>query len=196
MRRIYKNCSIVKNRRLFSLLSDRAQDSSCHSEIDEKIIELYGEEWAIMFTDLSGFTKISSKRGILGFLHIIYKSLTIFKDPIEKYNGICIKMDGDSLIILFKHLSKSIECAKKMIIMTERYNKDKKDDDLIRLSIGIGYGKILKIGDYDIFGEEANNASKLRENFAKENEIVLTDAVKKILLDLNGNMEDPKNGSV
>jgi len=184
MQRIFKNCSIVRNRRLFSLLAARAQDSSCHSEIDEQIIDLYFEEWAIMFTDLSGFTQISSDHGILDFLHIIYKSLTIFKEPIEKYNGICIKMDGDSLIIIFKHLQKAVECAKEMILTTHRYNKDKKDDDRIGLAVGIGYGKILKIGDYDIFGEEVNNTSRLGEDTAKEDEILFTDAAKKILTNI------------
>lgn len=44
--------------------------------------------------------------------------------------------------------------------------------------VGIGFGKILRIGDIDVFGQEVNAASKLGEDTAKSDEILVTGAVK------------------
>ncbi len=46
------------------------------------------------------------------------------------------------------------------------------------LCIGLGYGRVLHIGDQDVFGQEVNAASKLGEDTAKANEILVTDAVR------------------
>ena len=43
-------------------------------EIDERIWDLFGEEWAVMFTDLSGFSRGVADFGIIHFLQIIYES--------------------------------------------------------------------------------------------------------------------------
>ena len=40
--------------------------------------------------------------------------------------------------------------------------------------VGIGFGQILRIGDHDVFGREVNAASKLGEDTAKANEILVT----------------------
>jgi adenylate cyclase len=42
----------------------------------------------------------------------------------------------------------------------------------------IGYGRILNIGDEDIFGDEVNLASKLGEDIASKGEILLSSAAR------------------
>ena len=51
----------------------------------------------------------------------------------------------------------------------------------IHISVGIGYGEVLKIGDRDIFGHEMNLASKLGEDLAADDEILLTAAAYETL---------------
>jgi len=58
------------------------------------------------------------------------------------------------------------------------YNKDKTPEEQILLCVGLGYGKVLRIGDQDVFGSEVNAASKLGEDTAKAWEILVTDSVK------------------
>ena len=48
------------------------------------------------------------------------------------------------------------------------------------LCVGIGHGRILKIGDEDVYGHEVNLASKLGEDAAKGDEILATTAVKQL----------------
>jgi class 3 adenylate cyclase len=87
-------------------------------------------------------------------------------------------MEGDSMLILFRQPSKAIQCAVDMQRAAKAYNPGKSDAEKILLCVGIGYGKILTIGDQDVFGSEVNAASKLGEDTAKAWEILVTDSVE------------------
>lgn len=58
------------------------------------------------------------------------------------------------------------------------YNKDKSDEEKVLLCVGLGYGKVLRIGDLDVYGNEVNSASKLGEDTADAYEVLVTAAVK------------------
>jgi class 3 adenylate cyclase len=44
----------------------------------------------------------------------------------------------------------------------------------LAVAIGIGYGPVLMIGEYDIYGDEMNLACKLGEDLAQRGEVLLT----------------------
>ena len=67
------NIDISQNR-LEQLLDKRLQnrgDSVIIQRIDQRTWDLFGEEWCILFTDLSGFSKHSDDFGIIHFLQTI-----------------------------------------------------------------------------------------------------------------------------
>lgn len=49
------------------------------------------------------------------------------------------------------------------------------------LCVGVGFGKLLRIGDHDVYGAEVNAARKLGEDTARAREILVTGAVKELL---------------
>ena len=51
--------------RLWRLIAERAKPSANTHEIDARIWDLFGDDWAIMFTDLSGFSRQVAKFGII-----------------------------------------------------------------------------------------------------------------------------------
>lgn len=56
---LYNN-SIFKTpegQKLYALIEERVKAGDNTSEIDAKIWDVFGEEWAVMFTDLSGFSR-------------------------------------------------------------------------------------------------------------------------------------------
>ena len=57
--------------RLWELIAERARPGADVKALDRRIWDLFGETWAIMFTDLSGFSRQVEKFGILHFLQII-----------------------------------------------------------------------------------------------------------------------------
>jgi len=172
--------------RLEKLIQERLKPEADKSKIDSRIWDLFGEEWAVMFTDLSGFSRGVAEFGIIHFLQIIYESERLFIPLIEENDGILLKMEGDSMMVIFRNVTKAIECSISMQRTLVDYNKDKADTEKILLCIGLGFGKMLRIGDRDVYGAEVNASSKLGEDIAKAWQILVTDSVKKAAANIKG----------
>jgi class 3 adenylate cyclase len=172
--------------RLEKLIALRLQPGVDKEEIDGRIWDLFGETWAIMFTDLSGFSRRSAKFGIIHFLQTIYESQHLLVPVIDSYDGILLKMDGDSMMVLFRSPAKAVECAVSMQHTLRNHNTAKSDDEKILLCVGIGYGTMLRIGDADVFGPQVNASAKLGEDTARAYEILVTDAVRDAIGDQAG----------
>lgn len=163
--------------RLEKLMAERLKPGADKEKIDSRIWDLFGETWAVMFTDLAGFSRNVEKYGIIHFLQTIYESQRVLVPMIDRYDGILLKMEGDSMLVIFRSIIKAIECAIEMNRTLKNYNVDKSEEEKILLSVGLGYGRVLRIGDQDVFGSQVNAASKLGEDIAKGTEILVTGAV-------------------
>jgi adenylate cyclase len=172
--------------RLQRLISERLRPGADRDLIDKRIWDLFGEEWAIMFTDLSGFSRKVATFGIIHFLQTIFESERILIPIIESYDGILLKEEGDSLLVIFRNAHKALGSALAMQRALAGYNADKADEDKVLLCVGIGFGKVLRIGDLDVFGQEVNAASKLGEDTAKAGEIIVTRAVRDLMAGESG----------
>lgn len=172
--------------RLENLIALRLQPGADRAAIDARIWDLFGETWAIMFTDLAGFSRRTAEYGIIHFLQTIYESQRLLVPCIDDHDGILLKMDGDSMLIIFRTAPKAVECAIEMQHILARYNEDKPEAEQILLCVGIGYGPMLHIGDTDVFGPEVNAAAKLGEDTAKAHEILLTDAAREAVQAMPG----------
>ncbi|HPG58893.1 MAG TPA: adenylate/guanylate cyclase domain-containing protein, partial [Candidatus Wallbacteria bacterium] len=146
--------------RLNKLMRERLKPGADKKLIDERIWDLFGEEWAVMFTDLSGFSRGVEKFGIIHFLQTIYESERLLLPLIENFDGILLKVEGDSLLVIFRNVNKAVRCALEMQGVLKKYNETQSDEEKILLCVGIGFGRVLKIGDSDVFGAEVNAASK------------------------------------
>jgi adenylate cyclase len=163
--------------RLEQLIEARSLPNADKKALDERIWDLFGETWAIMFTDLAGFSRRVDEFGIIHFLQTIFESQRLLIPCIDDYDGILLKQEGDSLLVIFKRPQKALECALAMQKTLEPYNAERPELEQVLLCIGLGYGPVLKIGDADVFGAEVNAASKLGEDTAKAGEILITDSV-------------------
>lgn len=171
--------STASQDRLERLIQRRLQPDANKEEIDRNIWELFGEEWAVMYTDLVGFSRNVTEYGIIHFLQTIYESHRLLVPIIEEYGGILMKVEGDSLMVIFRTADQAINCAIAMQQCCDSYDQLKPDTERIMLCVGLGYGKLLRIGDSDVYGAEVNAACKLGEDAAKAWEILVTGSVKK-----------------
>jgi len=80
--------------------------------------------------------------------------------------------------VIFRNIHKALQCSITMQRTLKEYNADKPDEEKVLLCVGLGYGKMLRIGDADVFGAEVNAASKLGEDTAKAWEILVTEAFR------------------
>ena len=164
--------------RLEKLIEERLKPGADKELLDKRIWDLFGEEWCIMFTDLSGFSRNVAKFGIIHFLQTIYESQRVLIPIIDEHDGILLKTEGDSFLVIFRNVTKGLICAIDMQRTLKKYNDATPEEDDILLCVGLGVGKVLKIGDSDVFGKEVNAASKLGEDTAKSWEILVTGSVK------------------
>ena len=171
--------------RLWRLIEKRCRDDADQVLIDQKIWDLFGEKWAIMFTDLSGFSRGVENFGIIHFLQVIYQHNTLVAPIIDEHQGFLLKSEGDSLMALFRRPQAAVDCAIQMQKACQRINQRKTSEEEILLCVGLGYGDVLRIGEHEVFGAQVNAASKLGEDTADANEILVTNAV----VDACGGME-------
>lgn len=165
--------------RLEKLINERLEKGANKDLIDARIWDLFGEEWCVMFTDLSGFSRNVEKFGIIHFLQTIHESQRLLIPILENNDGILLKIEGDSYLVIFRNVNKALKAGIEMEKALTKYNKKKSKEEQVLLCIGLGYGKVLKIGDTDVFGKEVNAASKLGEDIAKAGEILVTEGVQK-----------------
>jgi adenylate cyclase len=176
----------VSEGRLWRLIEERCRPGADVEEIDRRIWDLFGEEWAVMFTDLSGFSRQVERFGIIHFLQIIHEQRKLLLPLVEEHDGLLVKQEGDSFLILFRRAPSALACAQEMQRACSLYNDRRTPEEQILLCVGIGFGRVLRIGDTDVWGREVNAASKLGEDRAKSSEILVTAAAKGELGDAAG----------
>jgi len=164
--------------RLWNLIEQRSQPEADVASIDRRIFDLFGEQWSVMFTDLSGFSRHVAQFGIIHFLQVIHESHKLLLPIVEEHDGLLLKVEGDSLLLLFRRPERAVECALKMRARCVAYNQSRLPEEQVLLCVGIGYGEVLRIGDSEVWGREVNAASKLGEDTARTREILLTQAAK------------------
>jgi adenylate cyclase len=172
--------------RLWKLVEERTKLGSDTAEIDRRIWDLFGEDWAVMFTDLSGFSRQVAKFGIIHFLQVIFEHKQLLLPVVEQHDGILLKIEADSFLILFKSPTRALECAIAMQRLCQSVNQRRTPEEQIVLCVGVGHGKVLKIGATDVYGLEVNLASKLGEDIARGNEVLVTPAARAAVGELPG----------
>jgi class 3 adenylate cyclase len=172
--------------RLWRLIEERLQPDADKLRIDERIWDLFGEDWCVMFTDLSGFSRNVAKFGIIHFLQTIYESERLLAPMIDEHDGFLLKIEGDSMLAIFHNAQKTLDCALAMQRVTEDYNLNRSDEEKVLLCVGLGHGPMLRVGDADVFGAEVNAASRLGEDLAGPGEILVTGAFRRLCGEIPG----------
>lgn len=164
--------------RLWDLIGERTLPGADIKRIDQRIWDLFGEEWAIMFTDLAGFSRQAAAFGIIHFLQVIHEKKRLLLPVIKAHDGILCKIEADSFLVIFRRPVSAVRCAIAMQREAQRASERRVPEEQILLCIGIGFGKVLRVGDTEVWGAEVNAASNLGEDTAKANEILVTDPVR------------------
>lgn len=163
---------------LDDLIRRRLEPDADVEAIDANIRERFEETWAVVFTDLVGFSRRTEKFGILQFLSVIYRKGELMRPVVNEHGGLIVKEEADSWLMLFRDVQRAVDCMIACQRACEGFNLGRREEDKVELCVGVGYGKILKIGDEDIWGREVNYASKLGEDTARHMEILLTQGAR------------------
>jgi class 3 adenylate cyclase len=143
-------------------------------KIEAALWDEYGGEYAVFVLDMSGFSLLTRKYGIVHYLSMVRRMQRTTEPIVKSYGGIMIKYEADNCFALFPEPLSSVHAAIAMQNAFGAVNTITSDDFDIHIACGIDYGKILIVGQEDCFGDAVNRASKIGEDLACSGEILVT----------------------
>lgn len=163
-------------RKFQELLLDfsQAEDLEVRKRIEAELWQEYGMERAVFVLDMSGFSMLTRKYGIVHYLSMVKRMQRTTEPIVKSYGGSMIKYEADNCFAIFPNPLSAVNAALAMQHAFEASNLMTSDDLDIYISCGIDYGRILVIQGEDCFGDAVNRASKLGEDVAAAREILIT----------------------
>lgn len=160
------------------MLRERNEHPERLAEIDARIRSTFTSRHAVLVLDMAGFSRLTMKYGVVHFLAMIERMQSYVLPIIAggDFGGRTVKTEADNVFALFPDVPEALRCALRIRDDMARVNELLPEDWDVHVSIGIGYGDLLVVGDDDLFGNEMNLASKLGEDVAGPAEILLTAA--------------------
>jgi class 3 adenylate cyclase len=146
-------------------------------EIDKEIQKSYTKPVALMFTDIVGSTEYFEKKGDIAGRQMIQTHNDILFPIVKEHGGRIIKTIGDSIMASFDKPIEGVKSAVKMQQALEAYNKNKIEDEKIRVRMGLHFGQAV-IDEKDLFGDMVNTSARV-EAKAHGGEIIISSSLKR-----------------
>ncbi len=148
----------------------------------EKLLwEEFGAEYAVFVLDMSGFSLLSRKYGIVHYLSMVRRMQLTAAPVVKSHGGRVVKFEADNCFAVFPEPHSAIRAAIAMQLAFDAANLLTPDELDIRISCGIDFGRILIVGQQDCFGDAVNRACKMGEDIGNAGEILVTqEAMKRI----------------
>jgi len=169
-------------KRFFELIDHyNTTDLAGQAEAEAVILGEFRQDKAVLALDMSGFTDLVQRFGVVHYVAIIRRMNLIAGQVIETNKGAIAKTDADNLTAVFDSVSYAVEAADRLFQAFEDDNQDKPSSRHIRASVGIAYGDILAVPGYDVNGDAVNLSYKLGEDLAKVGEILIDQSAYRCL---------------
>lgn len=152
----------------------QAEDLEVRERIENELWEKYGTERAVFVLDMSGFSLLTRKYGIVHYMSMVRRMQRTTEPIILSYKGNVVKYEADNCFALFPTPLQAVNAAVAMQHAFTASNLMTSEDLDIYISCGIDYGRILLVNENDCFGDAVNRASKLGEDVAAAGEVLVT----------------------
>ena len=156
------------------LLYSQTESTEERRGIEAALWSDYGAEYAVFVLDMSGFSLLTRKYGIVHYLSMVRRMQLTTEPIVKSFGGFMIKYEADNCFAVFPDPLSAVSAAIAMQHAFGAANLLTTDDLDIHISCGIDYGKILIIDHQDCFGDPVNRASKIGEDLAAAGEILIT----------------------
>ena len=170
--------------RFEDLLRKRGVSALGNPAVEREILERYQDDCAVLILDSSGFTRLTRKFGIIHFLSLFVSLRDVVEPLFKPHHAIGYWAEADNIFAMFPSAKFALECAFAVNEAVRAANETRQADDRLDVCIGIGSGKLLRVGAANIYGDEMNLASKLGEDIAGPGEILLSDRAYEEVKDL------------
>ncbi|HLD46803.1 MAG TPA: adenylate/guanylate cyclase domain-containing protein [Desulfobaccales bacterium] len=168
------------------LLYGQENEADKREKIETTLWQEFGKVKAVFVMDMSGFSLLSHRHGIVHYLSIVKRMQLTTQPIVEKYRGQVVKFEADNCFAMFDDPLSAVRAAIALNTAFFAMNVLTADEFDIRVSIGIDYGDVLLIGGPDYFGNTVNRACKIGEDIGGPGEILVTAAAFKQIPDTAG----------
>ena len=164
----------------------RASQAGDLPALEAEIWAAYGVERAVVALDMSGFSRLTDRRGILHFLSLIQDMRETTRPIIEAGGGEIVKYEADNMFAVAPSVDMAFDLSAAIVAHYAAGNRERDEDGRIQVSIGIDFGRLLLIPGVELFGAPVNFACKLGEDIARPGEILITERAHTMLSEGRG----------
>lgn len=159
-----------------TLLSEYSEAAAAdqRENLERRLWQEFGAERAVLVMDLSRFSTLTEKYGIVYNLAIIRRMQHTARPLIEAEGGRVVKFEADNCFAMFEDVLPAIRASIAIHHALEKLVSRSNEPFAIRVGIGIDYGQVLLVEENDYFGLTVNRASKLGEDLAQAGDILIT----------------------
>ena len=150
--------------------------TSERENIETTIWKQFGKTGLVCVIDMCGFTQASQQHGIIYYLALVKRMQAIVKPMIEAQGGKVVKFEADNCFARFNSTDEALSAIKGILESVKQANLATPNDLDITLSIGMDFGDYLLLKSNDYWGDAVNRASKLGEDLAGSDVVLLTDS--------------------
>ena len=144
-----------------------------------------GDEWTVLTSDLSGFTRTVREHGIVFFAAIILQMRRLLRRCWEHYGAVSIEVEGDDFIVVFANSADAVRAAFEGVRVINEFNATVPSPDFaINLSgfgLATGPGLVQSRRSGKLFGRVADESFLLGEHLCANANILATRAVAESL---------------
>ena len=169
------------------LQHSREPDMVTRLGIEQQLWREFGAERAVLVLDMSGFSELCERHGIVHYLSMVRRMQATAEPIIGKYDGALVKFEADNCYATFPTVDGALRAALELNSAFHAANEATPDELDIRVACGIDFGQILVLHGRDFYGHAVNRACKLGEDVAIAGEILITaEAAAKLSTPHNG----------
>jgi class 3 adenylate cyclase len=151
-----------------------ATDQVERQTVEQHLWGEFGVTEAVFVLDMSQFSLLTQRHGIVYYLSLIRRMQIIVQPLIEQHEGHLMKFEADNCFARFPQVTNAIQAGIQINKVLDAENQTTPDESDIRVTCGIDYGKFLLVHEGEFFGDPVNRASKLGEDLGEPGEILVT----------------------
>lgn len=150
-------------------------DAAAREPLEAALWKEYGVKRVVLAVDMSGFSRLTQKHGIVHYLAMVLKMRQTVKPIIEKHGGALVRFEADNAFAMFEDSLDAIRSAIALNHAFDLENVATSEELDIHIACGIDQGEILVVERYlEFWGNAVNRASKLGEDLAAAGEILIS----------------------
>jgi class 3 adenylate cyclase len=168
------------------LLREYNEHPDSRERVLDEVEAKFRRNVGVLVMDACGFSRTVQGRGIVHFLALLERIERLVRPCVGEQHGRILRREADNLYAVFDTADHALQSALLIRRDVRVANEALPQEDEVGVSIGVGYGELLLVGPDDAWGDEMNLASKLGEDLAECDEILITRACREALTSDSG----------